>query len=218
MGIKDKNRAERRLAEDRAALERVAHEDAVELARLRSALSAAEAAREEALRERDIAQERAALATVGLNRISDERASAEEHVSRLQGALAEYVAALDGSRTGSGWKVSARLDGAEQILRSLASAPPPAPAPDESGPTPEALDTGEDVARLINGLVEAGDLLMLHVQRIDFDPRAANMARECWLESRAGISGDDTPKYAASPPSPGTETPALTSGEKEPTR
>jgi hypothetical protein len=66
-----------------------------------------------------------------------------------------------------------------------------------------AAPPDEDVARLINGLVEAGDLLYGHVQRIAWDPAAANMARECWLESRAALSGDHEPKYVA-PPAPGT--------------
>jgi hypothetical protein len=58
------------------------------------------------------------------------------------------------------------------------------------------VEEGEDVARLLNGLVEAGDLLMLHVQRIDWDPRAATFARECWLESRAkATANDDAAKY-----------------------
>jgi hypothetical protein len=52
------------------------------------------------------------------------------------------------------------------------------------------MPEAEDVARLINGLVEAGDLLMRHVQRIEWDGRLANLVRECWMESRAALSGD----------------------------
>ena len=56
---------------------------------------------------------------------------------------------------------------------------------------------------MINGLVEAGDLLFGHVQRTDWDPTCANVARECWLESRAALSGDHTPKHY--PPLPAEE-------------
>jgi hypothetical protein len=58
------------------------------------------------------------------------------------------------------------------------------------------IDEAEDMARTINGLVEAGDLLMRHVQRIEWDARPANFARECWLESRAkATANDDAAKF-----------------------
>ena len=64
-----------------------------------------------------------------------------------------------------------------------------------SSRAPEDAETDEAFARLVNGLVEAGDILFGHAQRIDFNPAAANMARESWMESRAALSGDHEPKH-----------------------
>jgi hypothetical protein len=49
----------------------------------------------------------------------------------------------------------------------------------------------EYLARLINGLVEAGEMLLRNVQRIDYDPAPSNYARECWRESREAVSAKD---------------------------
>lgn len=80
-----------------------------------------------------------------------------------------------------------------QITERPADPPPLRPkafkAPPELGPEVE-----EDTARLFHGLIEAGDLLFQHVQRIEWNPAASTMARECWLESRCKVSGDDTAK------------------------
>lgn len=107
------------------------------------------------------------------------------------------------------WGMLPIMHSPEECSFGPAVPPPGVMNPDDRGPAPlpaqeTPRDTSEDVARLINGLVEAGDLLMLHVQRIDWNPAAANMARECWLESRAALSGDHGQKRCprVSPASP----------------
>jgi hypothetical protein len=79
----------------------------------------------------------------------------------------------------------------EETIRSLAL-----PVSAAEGPRPE----DEEIARHVHGLIEAGEMLFQHAQRIDWDPAAANMARSCWLESVAALNGDTAPKPF--PPAP----------------